>query len=153
MFDIGWSEILLIGVLTLLVVGPKELPNVMRSLFKAVRYLRNLSGDMYRQMEEISDKAGLAELQKMKSDQIGDHLKKQLDPTDTFNELEEDLKEQAAQIQETVQKGPKASVAHPDVPEPIYDHSVFLNPQIEQNDQPEDQNDDQADLDEHKDKR
>ena len=32
MFDIGWSELILIGVVALIAIGPKELPGVLRSL-------------------------------------------------------------------------------------------------------------------------
>ena len=32
MFDISWSEFLLIGVVALIVIGPKELPGVLRTL-------------------------------------------------------------------------------------------------------------------------
>ena len=32
MFDIGWSELLLIGIVALIVVGPKELPGLFRTV-------------------------------------------------------------------------------------------------------------------------
>ena len=32
MFDIGWSELVLIGVVALIVIGPKELPGVLRAI-------------------------------------------------------------------------------------------------------------------------
>ena len=32
MFDIGWSELVLIGVVALIAIGPKELPNVLRMI-------------------------------------------------------------------------------------------------------------------------
>lgn len=32
MFDIGWSELMLIGIVALIVIGPKELPTVLRTM-------------------------------------------------------------------------------------------------------------------------
>ena len=39
MFDIGWSELALIGLVALIVIGPKEMPVVMRKVAMAVRSL------------------------------------------------------------------------------------------------------------------
>ena len=37
MFDVGWSEMLIVGALALIVVGPKDLPRMMRSVGNFVR--------------------------------------------------------------------------------------------------------------------
>ncbi len=37
MFDISWTEFLLVGVVALIVIGPKELPGVMRTLGQYTR--------------------------------------------------------------------------------------------------------------------
>jgi Tat protein translocase TatB subunit len=43
MFDIGWGELLLIGVVALIVIGPKELPGTLRTLGQWMGKLRHRS--------------------------------------------------------------------------------------------------------------
>ena len=43
MFDIGWTEFLLIGIVALIVIGPKELPTVMRTLGQWTRKIRSMA--------------------------------------------------------------------------------------------------------------
>ena len=45
MFDISWTEFLLIGVVALIVIGPKELPGVMRTLGQYTRKMRSMAAD------------------------------------------------------------------------------------------------------------
>lgn len=64
MFDIGWSELLLIGVVALVVVGPKELPGLLRSLGKAIAGVRRMAGDFQAQFNEAMREAELDDLRK-----------------------------------------------------------------------------------------
>jgi len=52
MFDIGWSEILVIAVVAIIVVGPKELPRMLRSFGKTMGTVRRTANDFKRQFEE-----------------------------------------------------------------------------------------------------
>ena len=52
MFDIGWSEILVIAVVAIVVVGPKELPRMLRSFGKTMGQVRRMSNDFKRQFDE-----------------------------------------------------------------------------------------------------
>ena len=52
MFDIGWSEILVIAVVAVVVVGPKELPRMLRSFGKTMGQVRRMSNDFKRQFDE-----------------------------------------------------------------------------------------------------
>jgi sec-independent protein translocase protein TatB len=52
MFDIGWSEILVIAVVAIIVVGPKELPRMLRSFGKTLGQVRRMSNDFKRQFDE-----------------------------------------------------------------------------------------------------
>ena len=54
MFDLGWAEMLLLGIVVLLVMGPRELPNMLRTLGRLVRRLRILSQGFRSQIDEIS---------------------------------------------------------------------------------------------------
>ena len=51
MFDIGFFEILVIGVLALLVLGPERLPGAIRSTLKTVRSVRNMASGFKQEVE------------------------------------------------------------------------------------------------------
>lgn len=68
MFDIGWSEILVIGVVALVVIGPKELPRVLRSVGQGVSKLRRMAGEFQGQFNEALREAELSELKNNISD-------------------------------------------------------------------------------------
>jgi sec-independent protein translocase protein TatB len=52
MFDIGWSELLVIAVVAIVVVGPKDLPRLMRTFGHYAGKLRRAAADYQRQFEE-----------------------------------------------------------------------------------------------------
>ncbi|MFD2174794.1 Sec-independent protein translocase protein TatB [Rhodobacter lacus] len=64
MFDIGWSELLVIGVVALIVVGPKDLPVMFRSLGRVTAKARAMARDFTRAMEEAAKETGLEEASK-----------------------------------------------------------------------------------------
>ena len=78
MFDISWTEFLLIGIVALIVIGPKELPAVMRTLGQWTRKIRGLAGDFQNQFHEAMREAEMADLKKQVDDMAQDI--KQYDP-------------------------------------------------------------------------
>jgi sec-independent protein translocase protein TatB len=64
MFDIGWSELLVIVVVAIVVVGPKELPKLMRSIGHYGGKLRRAAGDFQRQFEEAMRASEIEEVKK-----------------------------------------------------------------------------------------
>jgi sec-independent protein translocase protein TatB len=62
MFDIGWSELLVIAVVAIVVVGPKELPKLMRSFGFYAGKLRRAAADFRRQFDEAMREAELEEM-------------------------------------------------------------------------------------------
>ncbi len=64
MFDIAWSELLLIVVVALIFIGPKELPHVLHSLGRMVAKLRRSADDFRRQFEDSVREAGYEDLHK-----------------------------------------------------------------------------------------
>ena len=64
MFDIGWSELLVIAVVAIVVVGPKELPKLMRSMGHYGGKLRRAAGDFQRQFEEAMRESEVDEVKK-----------------------------------------------------------------------------------------
>lgn len=55
MFDIGWTEMLVLGIVALLVVGPKELPSMLRTIGRYVGRMRDMANQFRSQMDDISD--------------------------------------------------------------------------------------------------
>lgn len=64
MFDIGWSELLLIGAVALIVVGPKDLPKLMRSVAQWVRAARRMAGEFQRHVDDLMRESELDELRR-----------------------------------------------------------------------------------------
>ena len=59
MFDISWSELLILGVVTLVFVGPKELPTLMRTLGKYAGVVRRHANDFKSQFDAAMREAEL----------------------------------------------------------------------------------------------
>jgi sec-independent protein translocase protein TatB len=64
MFDIGWSEILVIGIVALVVIGPKELPGVVRMVAQNIGKLRRMAADFQNQFNDAMREMELADLKK-----------------------------------------------------------------------------------------
>ena len=64
MFDIGWSELLVIVVVAIVVVGPKELPRLMGTFGRYAGKLRRAAGDFQRQFDEAMRDTEVAEVKK-----------------------------------------------------------------------------------------
>lgn len=117
MFDIGWSEILVIAVVAIVVVGPKELPRMLRTFGKTMGTVRRTANDFKRQFDQALKEAerevdlgdtrkelqGIAQI-----DPIGD-AKKSLDAT--FRTADKPVSKLSA--------APEAPAAEPHLAEPL----------------------------------
>ncbi|MEP9398148.1 Sec-independent protein translocase protein TatB [Mesorhizobium sp. KR2-14] len=84
MFDIGWSEMLVIAIVMIVVVGPKDLPRMLRTFGKTTAKLRTMAGDFQRQFNEALKEAELDDVKKsvdaLRSLNPATEIKKQLNP-------------------------------------------------------------------------
>lgn len=64
MLDIGWSELIVIGVVALIVVGPKDLPVMFQRVGQFVGKARHMARDFQRAMNDAADQAGVKDLKK-----------------------------------------------------------------------------------------
>jgi sec-independent protein translocase protein TatB len=85
MFDIGWSELLVIGVVALVVIGPKDLPRVLKTVGYWVRKARNVSREFQSSIEQMVREAELEdvkkEIEKVSSLDLHQEFEKTVDPT------------------------------------------------------------------------
>lgn len=63
MFDLGWTELLVIGIVALIVVGPKDLPVLFRNVGRWVGRIRGMAREFSRAMNEAADDAGVSDIQ------------------------------------------------------------------------------------------
>jgi len=66
MLDLGWSELLIIGVVALIVVGPKDLPRMLRTLGQYAGQARKVAREFQRSMDEAAKQADLDEMKDVK---------------------------------------------------------------------------------------
>jgi sec-independent protein translocase protein TatB len=64
MFDIGWGEFLVIGIVALIAIGPKELPTVLRTVGQWMTKLRRMASEFQGQFQEAIREAEMADLKK-----------------------------------------------------------------------------------------
>lgn len=62
MFDLGWSELLIIGVVALIVVGPKDLPILFRKVGQFVGKAKGMAREFSNAMNDAADDTGMREI-------------------------------------------------------------------------------------------
>jgi sec-independent protein translocase protein TatB len=90
MFDIGWSELLVIGAVALIAIGPKELPGVLRSVGHWMGKIRRMASEFQGQFQEAMREAEMADLKKHADDlnSVTKSLTSGLDPYDIMRDAE-----------------------------------------------------------------
>src|SRR6266436_9931619 len=64
MFDIAWGEFIVIAVVALIVIGPKELPAVLRAIGQWTTKIRRMAAEFQSQFQEAMREAEMADLKK-----------------------------------------------------------------------------------------
>ena len=62
MFDLGWQEFLMVAVVLMLVVGPKDMPRILRSFSQFMRKARSMANEFTSTMEEASRQSELRDV-------------------------------------------------------------------------------------------
>ena len=68
MFNFGWGELVVIGIVALIAIGPKELPTVLRTLGQAMGKIRRMAAEFQGQFHEAIREAELTDLKKQAED-------------------------------------------------------------------------------------
>ena len=103
MLDIGWTELLVIAVVLIVVVGPKDLPPMLRAFGKMTTRLRAMAGDFRSQFDAALREADLDDVRKT----IGDAQK--LNPVNSLREAMNPLRQTANEIRADLQKSTTAN--------------------------------------------
>ncbi len=64
MFEVGWTEMLVIAIVMIVVVGPKDLPNMLRTFGRTTAKLRAMAADFQKQFNEALKEAELDDVKK-----------------------------------------------------------------------------------------
>src|SRR5229473_1280547 len=93
LFDIGWPELMLIGIVALVVIGPKDLPRALRVAGFWVRKARTLSREFQSSIDQMIREAELEDVRKdLKKATEFDIEKEFKDTIDPTGELAESIK-------------------------------------------------------------
>ncbi|GAK43993.1 twin-arginine translocation protein TatB [Tepidicaulis marinus] len=103
MFDIGWSELLLIGVIAILVVGPKDLPRMMRVVGQYAGKIRAMAREFQRSFDDMAREAELEELRKEVQD---------IRKANPVNKLKDSFKDPVDAVNKAIMEGVPPEEAH-----------------------------------------
>ncbi len=116
MFDIGWSELLVIAVVALIAIGPKELPGVLRMVGQWMGKARRMASDFQGQFNEAMREAEMADIKKTFDDAAG--MAKDLSPTNLLTNLAGDTTKQVEDALKIDQPLMTPTTQTPTTPEP-----------------------------------
>lgn len=98
MFDIGWTELLVIAVVLIVVVGPKDLPPMLRAFGKMTQRARKVAGEFRAQFDEALREADLDDVRQTISDA------QRLNPANSLREAMNPLRQMGNDIKADLQK-------------------------------------------------
>ncbi len=122
MFDIAWGEFILIAVVALIVIGPKELPAVLRTIGQWTVKIRRMAAEFQGQFQEALREAEMADLRK-EVDNLNEQAKNftSFDPVSFQGAMKEEPKPEDA-------AGQPAEVAKPDAGPTLAPPDTFPEP-------------------------
>jgi sec-independent protein translocase protein TatB len=135
MLDLAWSEIAVIAVVAIVIIGPKDLPEAIRGVAKGVQKLRRMAGEFQQQADELVREAKLDDvrnsIQEMKSTindirsfDIKGEIEKTVDSDGTLKKTMAD-----DPLRDTFMPPPPAPYVPPELP-PAPDAPPFVPPTV-----------------------
>ncbi|MDX3925449.1 MAG: Sec-independent protein translocase protein TatB [Shinella sp.] len=98
MLEVGWSEILVIAIVLILVVGPKDLPPMLRAFGRMTSKMRGMASEFRTQFDEALREADLDDVRKTINDA------QSLNPMNTIREAVNPLRQMGSEIKSDLQK-------------------------------------------------
>ena len=96
MLDLGWTELLVIGIVALIVVGPKDLPGMFRAVGNFVGKAKRMARDFSQAMNDAADEAGVKD--------VSDSLRKASNP---MGSAMDEVKKASSTFTQDTMAGPK----------------------------------------------
>ena len=100
MLSFGWSEIILTLVVIIIVVGPKEIPNLLRQLGSFSKSIKKITREFKKSLNDIAEESDLKEVKKSISEIK--NIKKDLDPTKEINKELDSIKDTASVFEKEI---------------------------------------------------
>jgi len=117
MLEVGWSEMLVIAIVMIVVVGPKDLPRMLRTFGRTTAKLRAMAGDFQKQFNEAIQEAELDDVKKsvdsLRSLNPAAEIRKQLNP---FEKTASDVRAGLDTMMKPQAPKPAEPEAHPAEP-------------------------------------
>ena len=123
MFDFGWQEFVMVAFVLVLVVGPKDLPKVLRGFTKFTRQARQMAREFTQSLEEAGADDNIREVKSMVADLKSGNLEDMArivddkDVTSELSKIKEDV--DIASIGSEVKKVQRAGAEDASVPVPV----------------------------------
>ena len=102
MFSFGWSEIALIVIVVIIIVGPKEIPNLLKQIGTFSKSLKKISRDFKSSLNELAEENDLKDVKKSISELQS--MKKDLDPSVDFKKEINSIKETVGSLDKDIQE-------------------------------------------------
>ncbi len=112
MLDVGWTELVVIAIVLIIVVGPKDLPPMLRTFGKMMTKMRGMANDFRQQFDEALKEADLDDVRKTLSDA------QKLNPANTIREAMNPLRQMGNDIKADLQKATAADTT-PKAPDAV----------------------------------
>ncbi len=106
MLDIGGTELLVIAIATVLIVGPRELPRVMRTVTGYIRKIREMAGEFQSTMTDMANEADVADLRKELKEMADTDFEGEIDPTGSVSSSFKEIKDEVNGIKVQTSKPP-----------------------------------------------
>lgn len=125
MFGFNWGELIVIGIVALIAIGPKELPTVLRTLGHWMGKVRRMANEFQSQFQEALREAEFADLKKH-ADEISSSMQ-EIGRIEPISEIQKDVEHAFA---ETPAAAPASEPAAEALPAPVPEAPTRL-PEIE----------------------
>ena len=128
MLDVGWTELVVIAIVLIIVVGPKDLPPMLRTFGKMMTKMRGMANDFRQQFDEALKEADLDDVRKTLSDA------QKLNPAHSLREAMNPLRQMGNEIKADLQKAttvdtkPQAPSTEPTPAEPLPAAAIVPEP-------------------------
>lgn len=113
MFDIGWSELVVIGIVALIVIGPKELPGVLRMMGQWMGKIRRMASEFQGQFQEAMREAEMADLKKQ-VDQLSSSARDFTANFDPLSDVKNEVSQAGKMLSDPVPTSPATDAVKPD---------------------------------------